>query len=219
MLSLKPGETIEVGPLGHTQQTIARDLGDEAVRAEPDELLYTNATACRSISICHAQLCFPIQLRKYQKFWHCFAREQFHLRRAAPDRTIRRRAGKWSRASSSSWRAWSDTRNRSDQLPCRSSTRRRQPPRSHAVAHLGLHYVPDPSSQTHFAPSAKHCGKRGRHSLLKYGTTTDHVLGLKVVLAVAKWWNWRQRRELPARFVGLFIGRKEICSALKLRCV
>ena len=54
---------------------------------------------------------------------------------------------------------------------------------SRAVAHLGLHYVPDPSSQ----PACTIGGNLGENAggihCLKYGTTTDHVLGARVVLS------------------------------------
>src|SRR5258705_5432598 len=54
---------------------------------------------------------------------------------------------------------------------------------SRAAAPFGLYYVPDPSSQPtctiggHIAESA-----RGIHCLT-YGTTTDHVIGCRVVLS------------------------------------
>ncbi|MEP6742815.1 MAG: FAD-linked oxidase C-terminal domain-containing protein, partial [bacterium] len=54
---------------------------------------------------------------------------------------------------------------------------------SHAVAHLGLHYVPDPSSQPTCTIGGNIAENAGGIHCLKYGTTTDHVLGLKVVLA------------------------------------
>jgi glycolate oxidase subunit GlcD len=54
---------------------------------------------------------------------------------------------------------------------------------SRAVAPLGLHYVPDPSSQ----PTCTIGGNIGENAggvhCLKYGTTTDHVLAIRVVLA------------------------------------
>jgi glycolate oxidase subunit GlcD len=54
---------------------------------------------------------------------------------------------------------------------------------SRAVAHLGLHYVPDPSSQPTCTIGGNIAENAGGIHCLKYGTTTDHVLGLKVVLA------------------------------------
>ena len=54
---------------------------------------------------------------------------------------------------------------------------------SRAVAHLGLHYVPDPSSQGTCTIGGNIAESAGGIHCLKYGTTTDHVLGVKVVLA------------------------------------
>ena len=53
---------------------------------------------------------------------------------------------------------------------------------SRAVAHLGLHYVPDPSSQPTCTIGGNIAENAGGIHCLKYGTTTDHVLGVKVVL-------------------------------------
>ncbi|MDQ3472239.1 MAG: FAD-binding protein, partial [Acidobacteriota bacterium] len=53
---------------------------------------------------------------------------------------------------------------------------------SRAVAHLGLHYVPDPSSQGTCTIGGNIAENAGGIHCLKYGTTTDHVLGVKVVL-------------------------------------
>ncbi len=54
---------------------------------------------------------------------------------------------------------------------------------SRAVAHLGLHYVPDPSSQPTCTIGGNIAENAGGIHCLKYGTTTDHVLGMRVVLA------------------------------------
>jgi glycolate oxidase subunit GlcD len=54
---------------------------------------------------------------------------------------------------------------------------------SRAVAPFGLHYVPDPSSQPTCTIGGNIAENAGGIHCLKYGTTTDHVLGLKVVLA------------------------------------
>jgi glycolate oxidase subunit GlcD len=54
---------------------------------------------------------------------------------------------------------------------------------SRAVAQLGLHYVPDPSSQPTCTIGGNIAESAGGIHCLKYGTTTDHVLGLRVVLA------------------------------------
>jgi glycolate oxidase subunit GlcD len=54
---------------------------------------------------------------------------------------------------------------------------------SRAVASLGLHYVPDPSSQPTCTIGGNIAENAGGIHCLKYGTTTDHVLGARVVLA------------------------------------
>ncbi len=54
---------------------------------------------------------------------------------------------------------------------------------SRAVAHLALHYVPDPSSQGTCTIGGNIAENAGGIHCLKYGTTTDHVLGARVVLA------------------------------------
>ena len=54
---------------------------------------------------------------------------------------------------------------------------------SRAVAHLSLHYVPDPSSQPTCTIGGNIAENAGGIHCLKYGTTTDHVLGIRVVLA------------------------------------
>lgn len=54
---------------------------------------------------------------------------------------------------------------------------------SRAVAHLGLHYIPDPSSQPTCSIGGNIAENAGGIHCLKYGTTTDHVLAARVVLA------------------------------------
>ena len=54
---------------------------------------------------------------------------------------------------------------------------------SRAVAHLGLHYVPDPSSQPTCTIGGNLAENAGGIHCLKYGTTTDHVLSVRVVLS------------------------------------
>ncbi len=54
---------------------------------------------------------------------------------------------------------------------------------SRAVAHLGLHYVPDPSSQPTCTIGGNIAENAGGIHCLKYGTTADHVLGLRVALS------------------------------------
>jgi glycolate oxidase subunit GlcD len=79
---------------------------------------------------------------------------------------------------------------------------------SRAVAHLGLHYVPDPSSQPTCTIGGNIAENAGGIHCLKYGTTTDHVLGLKVVLSGGEVVELGgSGRELAGYdLLGLFIG-------------
>ncbi len=54
---------------------------------------------------------------------------------------------------------------------------------SRAVAPYGLYYAPDPSSQPSCTIGGNIAENAGGIHCLKYGTTTDHVLGVRVVLA------------------------------------
>src|SRR4029078_5483283 len=54
---------------------------------------------------------------------------------------------------------------------------------SRAVAPYGLYYVPDPSRQPRCTIGRHIAESAGGIHCLKYGTTTDHVLGCRVVLA------------------------------------
>jgi len=54
---------------------------------------------------------------------------------------------------------------------------------SRAAAPYGLYYVPDPSSQPTCTIGGNIAESAGGIHCLKYGTTTDHVLGCKVVLS------------------------------------
>ena len=54
---------------------------------------------------------------------------------------------------------------------------------SQAVAPFGLYYVPDPSSQPSCTIGGNIAESAGGIHCLKYGTTTDHVVGCRVVLA------------------------------------
>jgi len=53
---------------------------------------------------------------------------------------------------------------------------------STAIAHLGLFYAPDPSSQQACTIGGNVAENSGGPHTLKYGTTTNHVLGLEMVL-------------------------------------
>ncbi|HEX5707106.1 MAG TPA: FAD-binding protein, partial [Pyrinomonadaceae bacterium] len=54
---------------------------------------------------------------------------------------------------------------------------------SRAVAHLGLHYAPDPSSQPTCTVGGNIAENAGGIHCLKYGTTVDHVFAARVVLS------------------------------------
>src|SRR2546427_4712521 len=54
---------------------------------------------------------------------------------------------------------------------------------SRAVSQLGLHYVPDPSSQPTCTIGGNLAENAGGIHCLKYGTTTDHVIAARVVLS------------------------------------
>ncbi len=54
---------------------------------------------------------------------------------------------------------------------------------SRAVAKYGLHYAPDPSSQASCTIGGNIAENAGGIHCLKYGVTTDHVLGVRVVLS------------------------------------
>ena len=51
-----------------------------------------------------------------------------------------------------------------------------------AVAHAGLHFAPDPSSQKACTIGGNVSENSGGPHTLAYGVTTNHVLGLEVVL-------------------------------------
>jgi glycolate oxidase subunit GlcD len=54
---------------------------------------------------------------------------------------------------------------------------------SKAIAHHGLYYVPDPSSQPSCTIGGNIAENAGGIHCLKYGTTTDHVLAARIVLS------------------------------------
>jgi glycolate oxidase subunit GlcD len=86
---------------------------------------------------------------------------------------------------------------------------------SAAVAPFGLHYAPDPSSQTACTIGGNVAENSGGPHCLKYGVTTRYITGLRVVLPHGEVvWLGGQGRE-PAGFdlVGLFVG-SEGCFGL-----
>jgi len=79
---------------------------------------------------------------------------------------------------------------------------------SKAVAHLGLHYVPDPSSQGSCTIGGNIAENAGGIHCLKYGTTTDHVLGARVVLAGGEIVDFRSSEVGTSGYdlLGVFVG-------------
>jgi glycolate oxidase subunit GlcD len=78
---------------------------------------------------------------------------------------------------------------------------------SRAASPLKLHYVPDPSSQPSCTIGGNIAENAGGVHCLKYGTTTDHVLGLRVVLAGGEIVDLGGVSEKPGYDVrGVFIG-------------
>jgi glycolate oxidase subunit GlcD len=79
---------------------------------------------------------------------------------------------------------------------------------SKAVAHLGLHYVPDPSSQGTCTIGGNIAENAGGIHCLKYGTTTDHVIGARVVLAGGETVDLRSSEQGMTGYdlLGVFVG-------------
>ena len=79
---------------------------------------------------------------------------------------------------------------------------------SKAVARYGLFYAPDPSSQAACTIGGNVAENSGGPHTLKYGTTTDHVLALEVVLPDGEFASfgsrtgWTQGYDLVGAFVG-----------------
>jgi glycolate oxidase subunit GlcD len=79
---------------------------------------------------------------------------------------------------------------------------------SKAVAPLGLFYAPDPSSQAACTIGGNVAENSGGPHTLKYGTTTDHVLALEVVLPDGEFVNLGSRTGWTPGYdlVGAFVG-------------
>ncbi len=86
---------------------------------------------------------------------------------------------------------------------------------SRAAAPFGLHYAPDPSSQTACTIGGNVAENSGGPHCLKYGVTSRYITGLRVVLPNGETvWLGGQGREAPAfDLVGLFVG-SEGCFGL-----
>ncbi|MCH7642915.1 MAG: FAD-binding protein, partial [Chloroflexi bacterium] len=77
-----------------------------------------------------------------------------------------------------------------------------------AVAEYGLQYVPDPSSQSACTIGGNVGENAGGPHCLAYGVTTNHVLGVEIVLADGTvTWLGGTSREVPGYDLrGVFIG-------------
>jgi glycolate oxidase len=79
-----------------------------------------------------------------------------------------------------------------------------------AAAPHGLRYAPDPSSQTICTIGGNVAFNAGGAHCLKYGMTSNHVLGLKAVLATGEVvaWGGLSRENIGPDWCGLFTGNE-----------
>ena len=77
-----------------------------------------------------------------------------------------------------------------------------------ALAPHGLHFAPDPSSQQACTIGGNVANNSGGPHTLKYGVTTNHVLGLEVVLPDGEvvWLGGKTRDPQGYDLVGVFVG-------------
>src|SRR6266478_4529554 len=77
-----------------------------------------------------------------------------------------------------------------------------------AAARYGLHYAPDPSSQPVCTIGGNVAFNAGGAHCLKYGMTSNHVLGMKAVLATGEVveWGGASRENVGPDWCGLFTG-------------
>jgi glycolate oxidase len=89
---------------------------------------------------------------------------------------------------------------------------------SQAVAKHGLYYAPDPSSQRACTIGGNVAENAGGPHCLAYGVTTNHVLGLELVLADGEVvWTGGQARDLPGYDLpGIVVGSEgTLCIVTK----
>lgn len=81
---------------------------------------------------------------------------------------------------------------------------------SEAAAAHGLHYAPDPSSQSICTIGGNVAFNSGGAHCLKYGMTSNHVLGIKAVLASGEVveWGGASRENTGPDWCGLFTGNE-----------
>ncbi len=79
-----------------------------------------------------------------------------------------------------------------------------------AASPHGLHYAPDPSSQSICTIGGNVAFNSGGAHCLKYGMTANHVLGLKAVLATGEVVEWgsSSRENVGPDWCGLFTGNE-----------
>ncbi len=79
-----------------------------------------------------------------------------------------------------------------------------------AAAPHGLHYAPDPSSQSVCTIGGNVAFNSGGAHCLKYGMTSNHVLGIKAVLATGEVveWGGASREHIGPDWCGLFTGNE-----------
>ncbi len=79
-----------------------------------------------------------------------------------------------------------------------------------AAAPHGLHFAPDPSSQTICTIGGNVAFNSGGAHCLKYGMTSNHVLGLKAVLATGEVVEFgsASREQVGPDWTGLFVGNE-----------
>jgi glycolate oxidase len=77
-----------------------------------------------------------------------------------------------------------------------------------AAAPYGLHFAPDPSSQSICTIGGNVAFNSGGAHCLKYGMTSNHVLGIKAVLATGEVveWGGSSREQVGPDWCGLFTG-------------
>src|SRR5260370_28267725 len=77
-----------------------------------------------------------------------------------------------------------------------------------AASPYGLHYAPDPSSQPVGTTGGNVAFNAGGAHCLKYGMTSNHILGMKVVLATGEVveWGGTSRENVGPDWCGLFTG-------------
>ncbi len=79
-----------------------------------------------------------------------------------------------------------------------------------AAAPHGLHYAPDPSSQSICTIGGNVAFNSGGAHCLKHGMTSNHVLGIKAVLATGEVveWGGASREQVGPDWCGLFVGNE-----------